>query len=1270
MASNLQGSSPYTLSTMSLSVRPHRRILSTSITRSHSFAGVNSSKEKPFRPLQVVRTHTGSQKSASRVSRMFSMSHKSPSPKVPQPERLDEVYEALKKGLGAYLDVHQLELDKLSTQIRESKRNSRLGFVYDLDKQVKSIERFLRRLEFHASKIDELYESYCIQRRLRDGAHNMVKAYTASPGSKEARESQAEAGKGYKEYTENMCVLESDLENLLGEFHVKMKGLAGFARLCAGDQYEIFMKYGRQRWKLKGRIETNGKQVWDSEEMHFQPLITEFLSIKVTELKSLASHVVVGNVACETKDLFAALPQVVAVDINDLGTIKLSLEVNWNPFDKDDQPSSASTVNKTATVNKRFSMYNQSPPDTPSMREQAFYNMLRRQDDQENSAAWSISSESSDDSSSPQLSTGGRLSQKTIVQPEVQCLAPDIEIAFTQPQDPSSTFPEQPSQVKEMGQELLVNKELNQEVVANLHTPYSRTLSHISEVSLEATITDTIDRKVSESAVCCAFQDNMEEPDSSTACRSKGQIEPENVVYLHCTAPQTPQGFKYAIESSAFEMDDPQNGKIGVPTYSFEKTTVETVFPTELPIAESREVALVSERPVFKVEKCTSEKQKMVEAPHGHSSHTESSVASKRDVVLSHGQTSGVEAKISEKLAVTEFHKQTSTAGFPCEENAEFRVFHEQVLNIEAPEVVKHNVVTSHEQASTVESCMTEALDVMLLHEQHSAVRIPEVGRQALAESCALVSPQKAAILEKQILVSPNGNVDRLKTVTQQATLQVRNECKKPGTHEHSASHHPVLAESCGSVVECVTSVLPLETAKGRSLDVGLEEAIGTLKSSLGDYRGQFPELQSLEQEVKHLEEILMQKQGMFRSRASSISLTVEHALESFDFLNATSDMDDSEYSDDEGLERKVRNLKPNAGEIFAAGTNKAIVDDVGFESNSEGSMNPLTTGNEFLDGALVVHLNNCNRLLMYLGTFGPLRCREMYALDKLMRETQIMDIICRLTQGKCKAAIKAEEVVQFSTHKEGFLPFWDRCVEYPNIYTTTVERFLSSCMSSYATQINKKEHGLAEPVFVSLAEEMLDRRLPRRIRSGHGGHVTLFQYWSYFESLNVSVLDGYIKEMSEKVLFVQNLNSDDQDVVLKALKGVPENWIQREGLKALSMLLTNGNTKVIAAVSALLKNYTDSLKFRERALVCFLEQLEDEEVPIRIAGCAALGCVKAKESIEQLVYLGQTDKEEVRCAAKHTLMLLARYRACLYTSHFTPCLYAYILHCVGGYDL
>ncbi|XP_026233906.1 rho family-interacting cell polarization regulator 1-like [Anabas testudineus] len=327
---------------------------------------------------------------------MFTGSTKLPPTKTPQPERLDEVYAALRRGLQSYLQVHQLELDSLGQQIRENKRNGRLGSLYELDKQVKAIERFMRRLEFHLSKVEELYEGYCIQRRLRDGASKMVAAFNSATGSREARESLSEANKGYRECTEHMCSLESELESQMGEFHVKMKGLAGFARLCAGDQYEVLMRYGRQRWRLRGRMEVSNKQIWDSEEYIFLPLVTELLSIKVTELKSLANHVVVGSVSCEMLDLFCPLPQTLAVDINDLGTVKLNLEVTWSPFDKDDQTSC------TSTVSKRL-LSNQSPPDTPSMREQVFYSLLKRQGEMENGTVWSNSSESSDDSSSPAL---------------------------------------------------------------------------------------------------------------------------------------------------------------------------------------------------------------------------------------------------------------------------------------------------------------------------------------------------------------------------------------------------------------------------------------------------------------------------------------------------------------------------------------------------------------------------------------------------------------------------------------------------------------------------------------------------------------------------------------------------------------------------------------------------------------------------------------------------------------------------------------------------
>ncbi|KAF3815378.1 hypothetical protein GH733_016760 [Mirounga leonina] len=317
-------------------------------------------------------------KPQAKLKKMHNLGHKNNNPpKEPQPQRVEEVVRALKNGLDEYLEVHQTELDKLTAQLKDMRRNSRLGVLYDLDKQIKTIERYMRRLEFHISKVDELYEGYCIQRRLQDGASKMKQAFAASPSSRAARESLSEISRSYREYTENMCTIEAELENLLGEFSIKMKGLAGFARLCPGDQYEIFMKYGRQRWKLKGKIEANGKQSWDGEEVVFLPLIVGFISIKVTELKGLATHLLVGSVTCETKELFAARPQVVAVDINDLGTIKLSLEITWYPFDVEDMTASSGAGNKAAALQRRMSMYSQGTPETPTLKDHSFFRWLR-----------------------------------------------------------------------------------------------------------------------------------------------------------------------------------------------------------------------------------------------------------------------------------------------------------------------------------------------------------------------------------------------------------------------------------------------------------------------------------------------------------------------------------------------------------------------------------------------------------------------------------------------------------------------------------------------------------------------------------------------------------------------------------------------------------------------------------------------------------------------------------------------------------------------------
>ncbi|XP_013879534.1 protein FAM65B [Austrofundulus limnaeus] len=983
---------------MSLSVRPVRRVTSRSITRSQSFTGVNI-QEKAYRNLSAFST-PGLTRKSSRASLMFTMSTKSSlTPKVPQPERLDEAYEALKRGLRSCLQAYQKDLNNLNKQIKQSKRNSRLGFLYDLDKQVKVIERYVRRLEFHLSKIEELYEAYCLQRRLRDGANKMMKAFTASPGSREARESLVEASKEYKEYTENMCVLESELQNQLGKFHIKMKGLAGFARLCAGDQYEIFMKYGRQRWKLRGRIEINSKQVWDSEEMVFLPLINEFLSVKVTELKGLANHVVVGNVSCETKDLFVPLPQMVAVDINDLGTIKLNLEVTWNPFDKDESgliPGPVSIIQR---------MPNPSPPDTPPLNHQND-SSLPSKDHPNNGTLWPNSSESSDDSSSsPLLSVAGLHSPP-----------PQKDVPATPKLQQESSSP--------CFSALSCSTPRSEQRILPVDVP------EVSSVLTQCVPFRTRDKKVTI-------------PVSDEEVDTAGTISPK--------MGQTLRSLSHISESSADEslLTDQSVGESG--------DIISLVSGTSISDIEIEWPSLTPEPP--------------------------SSSASNTDV--SPGRLGADQ------------------------------------LPLELPK----------------------------------------------AESAVTSSPR-----------------------TERETLNTMPVEKTEPCEERDC----LLGEGADSV------------------DTGLADALETLVSCLDDYRGQFPDLQTLEEELRLLQATL--KGSRYSRSPSMVSLSVESALGSFDFLN-TSDCEEDE-EDKGGTRRNCRTRQ-----------------DRGWNSHSSPD-SPLTTGCITLDTSLVVHLKHCSAQLLHLGMFGPLRCREMYALDKLLREARIFKIIHRIIRDSPLHLRQPAEVVPELGLCLGAVPLWQLCVEHGSMFCVPADTFLMTLSKIYSSMLRER----ADPVLLCLVEKVLDQKFPRR---GNRDRlmVTVFQLWSYLESNSVSDLETHITELAEEVWLVHNLSSGDQDVIMSSLHRPAECSLKREGLHAVAKLLKDPRSKILTSARSVLRTLAAQPKQREQALVNCLEMLEDNDLDARVCGCKALACLKAKESIEQLVYLCQTDKEEVRDAAKQTLL-------------------------------
>ncbi|XP_008292679.1 rho family-interacting cell polarization regulator 1 [Stegastes partitus] len=1022
MYSGYGGSPSRTLSTMSLSVRPVRRLTSRSITRSQSFAGVNT-YDKPYRSLSVFPT-PGLNRKPSRASRMFTMSTKSnPPPKTPQPERLNEVYEALKKGLQSYLQVHQMDLDSLSRQMKESKRNSRLGFLYELDKQVKVTERYIRRLEFHLSKV------------------------------RPAQSPDISLGHGQNR---------KEKKNLY--LFLCLSGLAGFARLCAGDQYEIFMKYGRQRWKLRGRMELNAKQVWDSEDMVFLPLINDFLSVKVTEVKSLANHVVVGSVSCETKDLFAALPQTVAVDINDLGTLKLSLEVTWNPFDKDDQGSVSSTVNKAPSVSKRFStIFNQSPPDTPSLREQAFYNMLRHREELENGTAWSNSSESSDDSSSPQLSVQGLRNSK---QQKAMLVTPEIPPGVT------------------------------------------RIISPQPDIS------------------CCPRY-------SSSSPNSNHKAT---------TATEVPSTTKPQEESNR----DQENGTV-----------------TVISEPDSEKEAARKQSPIATADVVTS----------SHASHPYSRS-------LSHISESSADGIVVTDKSAGESGDVTSTASGISINDIEME------MPSRTPEPPCSGATDP--DVSPRGSCVLK--EDTTHPTQHLIRRKPGTSTSLVTSS------------------SPSSEGEDPDALSQMNTLPLLDS----GEGTYIARRVPVEEDMVGTGADCVSR------KDDGLVDSGLEDALGTVVSSLDDYRGQFPELQLLEQELKLLQVTL---KGGRHSRSPSVaSLTVETALGSFDFLN-TSEWEEEEDEEEKG-DKRSRNIRS--------------LQDRGWDSPALPT-SPLTTGCTALDCCLVVHLKNCSAQLLRLGMFGPLRCGEMYALDRLLREARVLEIIRRITKDNPQCLKQPAEVIPQLGQCVGAVSLWQQCAGQGSVYSASAESFLAALSAVYSSKLPER----ADTVFLSLVERVLDQRLPRRGSSRDGVTVTLFQLWGYLESNGVSDMETHITELAEEVWLVQSLASFDQDVIVQALRRPAECSLKREGLHAVAKLLKDPRGKVSASASSVLRSLVAQPKQREQALVSCLELLEDENVDTRVCGCKALACLKAKESIDQLVYLCRTDKEEVREAAKQTLLVL-----------------------------
>ncbi|XP_076450883.1 rho family-interacting cell polarization regulator 2-like isoform X2 [Babylonia areolata] len=919
------------------------------VLRSQSFGGMSGGAQSPSGPTspQVLgqsmkrgarppvhhhSRHHHHHPSGSKSASGFHALRKSPKvPKKPRPNRAVLMFESIKNGIREYIQATQEDIRQLQTS--ETGTSTAQGKVLETDKQIKSAERYLKKLEFHLAKIDELHDCYLVHQKLLEGARAMAKAYSTAP--RNSKDSLTNVKYGYEECAQTLCAIEAQLENMCGTFNCKLKGMAGFARLCPGDVFEVTIRHGPQKWKTKGRIEKNSTQRWDVPEFTFKCLVGEILIIKALEVRSFKS-VLLGQKNCEVKDLFSANPQLMTISINFNGSLKLSIVITWNPLEGMDE---------TVT-------YFQPPP-------------TRQQGPRRRPVSV--------------LALNGHLSGS----------------------------------------------------YSDLHGPERR---------------------------------------FSTPLQPGGGLQRAR--------------------------DD---------TYAFSSSP----------------------------------------SLQQHSAHASPNMGLR-----------GPGGPI------------TTTAG------------------------------GDHRLSYSPQSSSTQAT--------------PVSSHRPLSQGSFLG-------IGSSMMHSPGGLSSSSMLPTSSSSSLASSSPQLPGTLAQSYS---TWREEAGSV----------------------EEALFSLNTSLEDFRGQYNELQVLEETVAALESFVRKQSRGSRcsSRSSSISVSIESALEAFDFLNTEDSPDDIDQS-------PVASRKISLDQILSSPESTAKTGDSGIESLAQrlsedtqlgsslgSSPVPPSTGNEQVDTALLFHLAYCDWLLESLGNFGPLKCREFYALEKLQRQGFILQRL--LAIAKAGTDINLHAVLSELTEDKAVREFWVTSVDH-SLLSIHPERLLQTMEHKFALRIADRFQISPSRVFRHIVAKILDisEYIPEKVKTSAG--VTLHQFVSYFKTeggLNK------IDSIAEELQLCDQLLSGVSDRTIKAILTLRDDLPEPTPLKVVGMLLNSAVKEIHQSANAYLKVISRNKQTRDKAMVVFVEGLEDHLPDVRSGACAALSALEASESIDQLVYVCQADSSStVRRKAKEALFSL-----------------------------
>jgi len=254
---------------------------------------------------------------------------------------------AAKDCLVIYIEITKKELVDILV-LKNEMENFNAAQAYRSSKTIKELHRVKKRLEYQLTHLEELSDKYRYQKRYRDGADNLKSAMSIT-SAVSRRASIGDVTNSLALYTQKLFEIEQSVQdNCLGVLRLQMKGLLGYARLKSGDQYELMVRHGAQKWRSKGLVKSSAlDQTWEGSEAMMRPLVSEHFYVKVEEVRMFGKRSLVGVVSVEVKDLFKVGNFELQLDLNEAATLKIKLGVQWSPFEgyrSSDKPPSAIDV--------------------------------------------------------------------------------------------------------------------------------------------------------------------------------------------------------------------------------------------------------------------------------------------------------------------------------------------------------------------------------------------------------------------------------------------------------------------------------------------------------------------------------------------------------------------------------------------------------------------------------------------------------------------------------------------------------------------------------------------------------------------------------------------------------------------------------------------------------------------------------------------------------------------------------------------------------------